>query len=102
MQTEITERARAIAEEAWRRWGSHLGVAGKEVSALAAQLALDDWESVDPDLEAVREIVAKVYEAINCHNTAARVRAGLEDQLIAVGAALAAYKAGRAAREAGK
>jgi len=53
-------------------------------------------EGVDPDLVAVREIVASIYENALL---AAAVRQGAWDETAVVKAALAAYKAGKGARQ---
>jgi hypothetical protein len=86
----------ATADEAWRLLDE-----GQDVALIAARLAREGWtppEPVDPDLVAVREIVAVAFENANSTATAKGARLGTYDAEPLVLAALAAYKAGRAAR----
>lgn len=100
MTPEELDKARA--EEAWRKCDA-LGF-GKDYESptiIAARLAREGWTPppppVDPDLLAVREIVAAELEKNGRHHHVGRTRTGNCDNGFAVTAALAAYKAGREA-----
>lgn len=67
-----------------------------EDAIIAARLAREGWtppEPVDPDLLAVREIVAKEWESKMFPHHADAARKGRYDAEVSVRAALAAYKA---------
>ena len=98
MTNEELDKARA--EEAWRRWNEEDGVTDEGHAVIAARLAREGWmppPPVDPDLLAVREIVAKVYEQRRWLDLAAAARGGKTDNEVRIQSALAAYKAGREA-----
>jgi hypothetical protein len=99
MTPEELDEARA--KEAWRKCDA-LGF-GKDYESpaiIAARLAREGWmppPPVDPDLLAVREIVATAREKDGWHDLAAKTKKGLCDGDPGVCSALAAYKAGREA-----
>ena len=97
MTPEELDKARA--EEA-RRIFVEEPLDHADVATIAARLAREGWMPVDPDLLAVREIVAKEWSKRGWQSLAASVQIGDEDVTSrSVVAALAAYKAGK---EAGK
>ncbi len=96
MTPEELDEARA--KEAWRLW---MGRQKADSSSwvIAARLARENWtppEPVDPDVLAVRGVLARpeVGSAINSSN----YLKGRFDNVRSFKLALAAYKAGRAAR----
>ena len=100
MTNEELDKARA--SEAWRLQGEMIGKSPIDSTAMiAARLAREGWTPppppVDPDLLAVREIVARIYEKNEWYNSATHVRQGRIDEGSLFGTALAAYKAGREA-----
>jgi hypothetical protein len=98
MTNEEIDKARA--DEAWRLWQIQ-GADHPQPAIIAARLAREGWTPpppVDPDLLAVREIVAKEWEYLFYRTEARKTRSGANDLDLAVRAALAAYKAGKEAR----
>ncbi len=101
MTNEELDKARVV--EAWRIYDE--AVAQKlpfhaSVVRTVARLAREGWTPpppVDPDLLAVREIVAKVFDEKGWHDAAGEARKGQTDKGATLLAALAAYKAGREA-----
>jgi hypothetical protein len=110
MTPEELDKARA--EEAWRVWeGVKPSLCeDNDVALFAARLAREGWmppEPVDPDLIAVREIVAREWEkwalahfpaAAPSFDAPEATRSGKCDGDLNFIVALAAYKAGKAAR----
>jgi len=100
MTNEELDRARGA--EAYRLWESAESRVGEENRAMiAARLAREGWkppEPVDPDVLAVREIVAREWEKVGFRGDATDARSGNSDSRWYVSFALAAYKAGKAAR----
>ena len=87
------------AHEAQRLFWSGNG-GGKGEAVIAARLAREGWTPpppADPDLLAVREIVAREWDSRLCREDGRKTRSGANDLDLAVRAALAAYKAGREA-----
>jgi hypothetical protein len=107
MTPEELDEARAI--EAQRRW-AHSEQTGSSSWVIAARLAREGWtppEPVDPDLIAVREIVAREWEkwalahfpaAAPSFDAPEATRSGKCDGDLNFIVALAAYKAGKAAQ----
>jgi hypothetical protein len=95
MTDEELDKARA--EEARRRRGP--GSPLVEDATIAARLAREGWTPppVDPDLLAVREIVAEWWDGMGSGYSAREVRAGRCDMHDLIKVALAAYKAGKEA-----
>jgi hypothetical protein len=95
MTPEELDRARS--DEAWRIWERQPDSL-PETATIAARLAREGWmppEPVDPDVAAVREVVAAEWEAVRDKASAAEIRDGRRDGSHLVRIALAAYKAGR-------
>jgi hypothetical protein len=97
----------AVGHEAvrlWRESGASAFTPMTDVATTAARLAREGWMPVDPDLLAVREIVAVEWEKwcakhqVTTHYGAKLTRSGHCDRDHSFRAALAAYKAGKAAR----
>jgi hypothetical protein len=87
----ITEANRRAAEPGW---------GARPVEHLIIEVVREGWtppEPVDPDLLAVREISAKQYEGA-APVVSADIRLGKYDGDAVLICALAAYKAGKAAR----
>lgn len=99
MTPEELDKARA--DEAWRLQGIMIDSGHIEsIGIIAARLAREGWmppEPVDPDLLAVREISAKQFEGAEAV-VSADIRLGKYDGDAVLICALAAYKAGKAAR----
>lgn len=103
MTNEELDKARVV--EAWRIYDE--AVAQKlpfhaSVVRTVARLAREGWmppPPVDPDVLAVRELVAAKYEQNNFPEQAKLARKGAIDDWAVIVMALAAYKAGK---EAGK
>jgi hypothetical protein len=96
MNNEELDKARA--DEAWRLWQIQ-GADHPQPAIIAARLAREGWmPPVDPDLLAVREIVATAREKDGLHDLAGRTRTGDCDNNPTVTSTLAAYKAGKEAR----
>ena len=95
------EMDKARAKEAWRIYMTNPpGMTGKRLAMIAARLAREGWmppEPVDPDLLAVREIVAEWWDGMGSSYSAREVRAGRCDMHDLIKVALAAYKAGKEA-----
>jgi hypothetical protein len=101
MTPEELDKARA--KEAWRVWeGVKPSLCeDNDVALFAARLAREGWTPpppVDPDLLAVREIVAAEWGSRLCREDARKTLSGANDLYVEVKAAFAAYKAGKAAR----
>jgi len=95
MTNEELDRARA--EEALRIWtGSNAH--GKTLAMIAARLAREGWTPPEPDVLVVREIAAKSYDEAGAAGIAREFRSGGFDKTTVFCVALAAYRAGRAAR----
>jgi hypothetical protein len=98
MTPEELDKARA--SEAWRILGG-VSPHADRLAETAARLAREGWTPppppVDPDLLAVREIVAAKYEQNNFSEQAKRARKGAIDDWAVIVMALAAYKAGKEA-----
>lgn len=91
------EKARETADAVYRSGDG----SGEMLSVLAALALLNelDWQPpIDPDLLAVREIVAAEFRRRDCPNAAAQAADGTSDRWVEIVGALAAYKAGKAAR----
>jgi dienelactone hydrolase len=92
MTPEELDKARA--DEAWIIIEDN-DTTETDVAIIAARLAREGWMPVDPDLLAVREIVAKVFDEKGWHDAAGEARKGQTDKGATLLAALAAYKAGK-------
>jgi hypothetical protein len=95
MTPEELDEARA--KEARRIYGGGM----PSLATIAARLAREGWtpsKPVDPDLLAVREIVAREWEQVGFRGDATKTRSGDNDDRWLVSFALAAYKAGKAAQ----
>ena len=89
----------ARAKEARRIFDEALSGVPGHVATIAARLAREGWMPVDPDLLAVREIVAATYEDAGMSGVAREFRSGGFDKATALRSALAAYKAGKEAKQ---
>ena len=91
-----------IKAEARRRWGcAPMERACWSVEDYIIEVTREGWTPpppVDPDLLVVREIVAVAFENASSIGIVKGARLGTYDAEPLVRAALAAYKAGRAAR----
>jgi hypothetical protein len=94
----MTATKEQIVAEAERRWENELGEREWSAVDYIIEVIREGWKPVDPDVLAVREIVAVAFENANSIATAKGARLGTYDAEPLVLAALAAYKAGRAAR----
>jgi hypothetical protein len=103
MTDEELDEARG--REAWRLEGSPKAYDFKGMERAlerSARLAREGWTPpppVDPDLLAVREIVAREWEFRDIEGEARKTRSGTNDLNVAICAALAAYKAGKEAAQ---
>ena len=96
MTPEELDEARVT--EAWNQ----LNDERQDVALIAARLAREGWmppPPVDPDLLAVREIVAAEWEKTGFRGDADATRRGIVDYTRLVCTALAAYKAGKEAAQ---
>ena len=104
----MTATKEQIVAEAERRWleqykayGGRLPGVGWSLIDHVIEVTREGWappEPVDPDLLAVREVLAREYEKRGWSADARAVLRGKPDGRVDIAAALAAYEAGRAAR----
>ena len=97
MTPEELDKARA--KRAWEIRYVETNPTNDSMAQIAARLAREGWMPVDPDLLAVREIVAATYEDAGMSGVAREFRSGGFDKATALRSALAAYKAGKEAKQ---
>lgn len=102
MTPEQLDEARAreahgrVNDKSWSTKWEELNPGAREARTLAARLAREGWEPVDPDLIEAREIVAKwLIDERSLGLLAASTRRGDDDHTSQVQCTLAALKRGR-------
>lgn len=95
-EDEIKQRAEEIVKEAVRQKDSNWTYSREDypVATLAVELALRGWKPVDPDVLAVRELLATRAEERGVSVIAEKFRKGWRDTDCDFQTALAAYKLG--------